>query len=354
MSLHHCSTRFLPSIFFSLLILTATPTVTAESNEKTKTQDSPWLTIPLVSVSPKLGSAIGAMLGYSLKLDDTSSPSMIGVSGKYSSSESIMGAGFSDLYWNHDRQRVTAAIAHGEINNEYEDYLGSGYPFATTDRFDAIYGRYLHTLGGKWLAGLQGVKSDYTISAEQGQEILDAIGLTGIESRGWGGVIMLDTRDVKISPRDGWYAQASNIWFQSSGANDYEKYRLDIRNYTTVRSNWVLATQLDGAWSSNAPKSAWESVTLRSYTRGQYLSPSVTQLQSELRIPLAERWRATVFAGIACLYGDGKDCQDELYPMAGIGGQYVVQPSTGRVANLDIAVGKDSNLGIVLQMGAAF
>jgi hypothetical protein len=71
---------------------------------------------------------------------------------------------------------------------------------------------------------------------------------------------------------------------------------------------------------------------------------------------IAERWGATLFAGVACLYGDGKDCSDgkNRYPSGGVGLQYILKPKEGMVASLEDAAGKADNYGIYLKFGYGF
>ena len=89
----------------------------------------------------------------------------------------------------------------------------------------------------------------------------------------------------------------------------------------------------------------------RSYS-GDYLS----QIEGEFRLRVAERWTATVFAGIACTYGGGKNCSDSvnLFPAIGAGIQYILKPAVGIVLNLEYAQGKAGSYGVLLKTGYAF
>jgi hypothetical protein len=82
----------------------------------------------------------------------------------------------------------------------------------------------------------------------------------------------------------------------------------------------------------------------------------MSSIEGEERLRLGARWTATVFAGIACTYGDGKSCSDgaNIYPAAGAGIQYVLKPKEKIVLNLEYAQGDGSNHGFYLKMGYAF
>ena len=93
---------------------------------------------------------------------------------------------------------------------------------------------------------------------------------------------------------------------------------------------------------------------LRGYTTGEYLGKSMSSIEVEERHRLARRWTATVFAGVACLYGGNRDgCSesDNLFPTVGVGVQYVLKPAQGIVANLEFAAGKDGNRALLFKMG---
>jgi hypothetical protein len=83
----------------------------------------------------------------------------------------------------------------------------------------------------------------------------------------------------------------------------------------------------------------------------------MSSIEAEERHRLAERWTATLFAGVACLYGaDRGGCSksDNRFPTVGGGVQYLLKPAQGIVANLEAAVGKDGNKALIFQMGYAW
>ncbi len=317
--------------------------------------ESPWLLVPTLSATPKLGSSIGGMAGYTTRLDPGSSYSLFAVTANYSSSHSRTASAFAQAYWNADRDHLMAAAAFGRINNEYEDFLGSGYPFATTDELKALWLRYTMRISGPWHAGAQLVYGNYTISGtdSNGDLILDNLGLTGTKSSGLGPVLEYDTRDSKTMPQQGTLAQVSATLFRQGlgGSADYEGYSANWRHYIALNERSVLATRLMATWHADAPKAAWSSVTLRPYTRGQYLAPGSISAETEWRVRFGSRYGATVFAGVACLQGAEQNCGTKLYPMVGAGVQYLFRPEAGRLVNLSVAKGSGSNVALLLKMG---
>ena len=108
-------------------------------------RDSPWLLTPTFSVDPKLGRNVGGIAAYLHRFDDASPVSLSGATLSYSNTDSLVSAMFTDLYWGADHHRLTAGVAYGDINNEYDDFLGSGKTVETTDDLKTLFMRYRST-----------------------------------------------------------------------------------------------------------------------------------------------------------------------------------------------------------------
>ena len=104
----------------------------------------PWLITPTLSADPKLGTNVGGLIAYLKKLDAESTPSMTGLSVSYSDTDSMTGALFSQLYWKADSRRLSLLAAGAEVNNEYDDFLGTGQTVKTQDNVHTFGFRYLH------------------------------------------------------------------------------------------------------------------------------------------------------------------------------------------------------------------
>src|SRR5688572_31429466 len=84
----------------------------AKAAEEEKEEESPWLLIPTFSVSPKLGASFGAIGAYLHYFDEKSRPSMFGVGGQYTTTESAIASLFTRASWDEDNQRVKIGRAH--------------------------------------------------------------------------------------------------------------------------------------------------------------------------------------------------------------------------------------------------
>jgi surface antigen Omp85-like protein len=331
-----------------------------EDDALTKLEKSPWLLAPVFSVNPKLGTSVGALAGYLHYFDEKSRPSMFAVSGQYTNTESIVAGAFAKTSFDQDHQRLLTGLLYGNIKNDYDDYLGTGVPLRNNAELRQFIARYTYRVKGDWFVGAQGVYQNFAISGQTpfDDQVLDILGLQPFKSAGAGLVVQNDSRDSENMPTRGWLLNLNNIAFRESlgGENDYDVYRAEIRYYIPHGNRNVFALRQLNHLTNDAPAAARAPVQLRGYKVGQYSSKYMSAIEGEERFRLAEKWTATLFAGVACLYGDGKNCSDSanLYGAAGAGVQYILKPKEGIVLNLEYAAGEDGNYGVYLKMGYAY
>lgn len=341
--------------------MVAPPAALADEGPPEKASpESPWLLLPTFSSNPKLGTSLGALAAYLHYFDEASKPSIFGVTAQYTSTGSTVGGAFARTSFGADHHRLTAFAGGGRIKNDYDDFLGTGIPLRTEDNLNAVAARYLYRVMGAWFVGLQGIYTNYLIVGQTAldDQILDVLGLTGFRSGGGGIVAMHDSRDNEYSPTRGWVLNLNNIAYREwlGGSQDFDVYRLDLKGYREHGKGNVLAVRQTNQWTVNAPPGAYASVSLRGYKMGQYLGKYMSSLEAEERFRVARRWTATLFAGVACLYGNGGSCTDraDLYPVLGAGIQFVLKPREGMVANLEYAKGEGDNAGVYLKLGYGF
>jgi len=330
------------------------PKVGAEAE---KEEESPWLVIPTFSLNPKLGGAFGVMAAYLHYFDEKSRPSMFGVGGQYTSTESAIASVFSKASWDEDKQRVIALLVGGSIKNDYDDYLGSGQPLKTNDELRALVGRYLHRVHGDLFLGVQGTFTNYQLLGETAfdDQVLDVLGLQGFKSGGVGLSAYYDSRDNENSPQRGLMMNVNNIAYRDwiAGSNDFDVYRADFRGFVPHGAGHVFAMRQFNQLTSDAPTAAFAPVQLRGYTPGEFLSEYMSSIEIEERFRWNERWTSTLFTGVAFLYGDmpiGAGSKDR-FPNVGVGLQYVLKQKEGIVINLEAAAGEDDNYGLYIKLG---
>jgi hypothetical protein len=321
---------------------------------------SPWILTPVFSSNPKLGTTLGATAGYLHFFDRKSRPSIFAATGQFSNTDSVVSGVFARTSFDADHQRLNAAVTFGNIKNDYDDYLGTGVPLRNDAQLKSFIARYLYRVHGDWFVGAQGIYQNFAIAGDTAFDdlVLDILGIAPYKAGGLGLVAYHDSRDNDFKPTEGWVVSANNLAYRESlgGAQDFDVYRIDFRHYIPHGKGNVFAFRQLNHLSKDAPTQNLSPVQLRGYKVGQYTGEYMSQIEGEARIKLADRWTATLFAGIACTYGGGKTCSEgaNLFPMAGAGVQYVLKPEVGIVLNLEYAQGKSGSNGVILRTGYAF
>ena len=347
-----------------------TNTAAGKRNVETGDKKS-WLITPTLSADPKMGTNVGGVIAYLKRLDAESTPSMTGLAVSYSNTDSVTGGIGAQLYWGADKRRLTMLFAGAEINNEYDDFLGTGQSTETQDSVHTVGFRYLQELReGGWFAGIQGVTTNYSVGADGLFEgILNAVGLSGFDATGIGLVLQHDTMDQQRTPESGHLFTLHNFAYRESlgGETSFDVGFADLRWYRTMerislggsnRSS-VLAIQLKGRFTADAPLSGYSSVTLPGYTVGNYLSQHYSHLLLDGRFPLSRKWGLVAFGGIGCQFGEdiaGRDisCSDNTYPSIGMGVSYLLDEAASILIRLAVAKGKNDNEALYLRFGHSF
>lgn len=350
------------TILLVILLLLLTPLAraddAADTTSKKDTKSSKWFATPLLTSDPKISTAVGALGGYMHTFDEASPPSLFGVAGTYSTTDSWYAGIFAKTHFGKDVHRLMAGAFTGQINNDYSDYLGSGLEAQTTDDLAAYALRYARQIYGRWYFGLQGISANYAISGNDfiSDAILELTGLTGFQSNGLGLIAQFDSRDNQYSPLSGQVFEAYNIAFRENLGGDvsFDAYTADYQYYLPHGKGHVLATHVKGRWTYDAPVSGYSSVDLRGYTRGQYLAPYMTLAELDERFSLKGKWGLAIFGGLAVLYGnDAMQGSDQWFPAGGAGIIYQINDEK-LVVRADFAIGKEGNQGFYLQFGQPF
>ena len=330
--------------------------------------NKPWLITPTVSADPKLGANVGGVIAYLKALDDRSTPSMLGLSASYSDTDSVTAALWGQMYWQADARRLSLLAAAAEINNDYDDFLGTGLPVKTQDNLHTLGFRYLHQFReGGWFAGIQGIRTNYAVgAADLFETMLNQFGLSGFDAAGLGLVFQHDTMDHQRDPSAGHLFTLHNFAYREGlgGESSFDVGFADLRWYRSLNGfaskadnrRPVIAIQAKGRFTSDAPLSGYSSVTLPGYTMGNYLSRHYSHILVDGRFPLTRRLGLVAFGGVGCQFGDdivgsSIDCGDNVYPSVGIGLSYLVKEEASVLIRLEVAKGKNDNEALYLRFG---
>ena len=324
-----------------------------------KEAPSPWLLVPVFSSSPKLGTALGGLGAFLHVFDPKSRVSLFGLSYQYTSTHSQIASAFARTSFGADHHRVVVIAVLGQIKNDYEDYLGTGQPLQTDDDLKALATRYLFRATGDWFVGGQVSAANYQVLGATAEDtlVLETLGVRGFESAAVGAVVMHDSRDNEDMPTTGWFLNVNNLAYREAlgGAESFDAYRVDLRTFWTHGGGHVLAVRQYNWLTHDAPSAAQGTVILRGYKQGQYLSPYMSSLEVEERLSFNARWGATLFGGLAQLYGEAPVPLDRsLYPTIGAGVHFVIKPVQRMLVNLEYAQGTGDNRGVYLKLGYAW
>ena len=210
---------------------------------------------------------------------------------------------------------------------------------------------------GDWFLGAQGSAANHQVFGETADDdlVLETLGIRGFKSAALGLVAMHDSRDSPDMPTHGWYANANNLAYREGlgGSATFDAYRVDLRAFWSHGGRNVLAFRQFNWLTHDAPSAAQASVNLRGYKVGEYLAPYMSSFEAEERLAFGTRWGATLFVGLASLYGESNTTSTgrTFYPGWGGGIHFVVKPAERMLINLEYADGIEGNRGVYLKFG---
>lgn len=155
----------------------------------------------------------------------------------------------------------------------------------------------------------------------------------------------LDTRDIRRSPKKGYYHIYSLEIGRSSSF--FTKEEIDLRYYKPVgkKKNYVLATRADFA-IANGTLPAFEyftvggADTLRGYKEDRFWGDKMTLFSVEFRVPLEKAFYGAVFIDYGSAWGGKYSTTDKFSPKMGAGIGLRFETPLGPI-RLDYAVGSE-------------
>jgi hypothetical protein len=358
---------FLGGVLLAILLSCRTAAAQAPPPEQTPAPTpapqreikSPWLIAPVFSSSPKLGTSGGVLTGYMRYFDPKSRLSVFGAMYQYTSTHSQIAAVFARTSFGADHHRIVAIAAFGNIKNNYDDYLGTGESLKTDSGLAATVARYLYRVKGDWFVGGQGNAMNYQVAGATPEDdlVLETLGVRDFNSVAVGVVGLHDSRDNEDMPTKGWFLNVNNLAYREGlgGSASYDAYRADLRMFWPHGKGHVFAMRQYNWFTHDAPAAAQASVILRGYKLGQYLSPYMSSIEGEERLSFNKRWGATLFAGVAGLYGETPvPLERSVYPNFGGGIHFVLKPQERMIINLEFAQGSGDNRGLYAKLGYAW
>jgi len=253
-----------------------------------------------------------------------------------------------------------------KVFEEAESYKGTSliiaFAHCIAHGYDLKAGlaRYLYRVTGNWFIGAQGNAANYQVLGDSAQDdlVLETLGVRALTSAAIGGVGMYDSRDNPDMPKGGWYLNVNNLAYREAlgGSATYDAYRVDWRGFWSHGRGHVLGFRQYNWFTHDAPAAALATVVLRGYKFGEYLAPYMSSFEAEERLSFSARWGATLFAGVAGLYGErgAVSANRDFYPTGGAGIHFVIKPAQRMLVNFEYAQGVEGNHGVYLKFGYAW
>jgi outer membrane protein assembly factor BamA len=326
-----------------------------------------FVAMPIPMSDPAIGTGLG-IAAMALYNEDAGGPWTTGVGGLYTDNGTWAAALFHKAHFDHDRYRLTAAVAYGNFNL---DFYGIGAEAGSRDVSIGLnekgYGVLLNALvrvrPHAYLGlRLRALRVDTTVNdldlpfpdldlpPLELQSTTSALGLAA----------QYDTRDNQFAPRRGLLFNGNVIYAAEAFGSDFEYPRTELQfnGYQSVGET-VVAWRGSVCWSGDDTPfydlcSFGTQNDLRGYTAGQFRDHAMFAIQAELRRHFFWRIGGVAFAGVGGVANDfGSFEQDQLLPAAGVGLRIEASRRYHVNLSVDYAVGDDSS-AVYFYVGEAF
>ena len=332
-----------------------------------------YIIAPIPVVNPLLGTGLtlaGALLYRVNPNDNVSPPSLSGVGGFYSSSESWAAAFVQKLYLKEDRYRISLGAGYFNL---YYDFYGIGFGAGKNDRKVSIEqegslfgGEILVRLFGHLYAGpFYRYLPTRTKPNGDLRDALVAIGIPepqlDLDIGSLGLHLQNDTRENTFNPAQGHLIDLTAAFQEASFGSDmtYQKYQASYNRYLGLPGSSVLAMRVAGCYATGdvpffdlcllGAKS-----DIRGYAVGRYQDRTLLSGQVEYRRVLYKKFGGVVFGGVAQV---GKNLHDfnssDWLPGGGAGLRYLVSEIHKINMRVDLARGRDET-ALYVSVGEAF
>jgi len=336
-----------------------------------------FLPVPIPISNPTIGTGLGLLIGYTTKLnqkDDVSPPSIFGIAGMYTDSESWAAGLGGKFFMLEDFLRFQFGAAYFDLSYDFygigEGAGDDGRSIPLTQRGTLGSVEFLFRSWRKLYVGprarlltvdtafdLSGIlPGDPDLPPIQAETTSNAIGLA----------VEWNTKDFDMTPTKGTFTGLDVDFFDESWGSDFdfESYWFAYNRYLRLeRDNprQLIAVRGTACYATDgAPFYELCSVgvrdAIRGYPGGRYRDHSSVSAQAEYRWNFSGRWGVVGFAGVAEVADEfsGLDLDpDSLIPSAGVGMRFMVAQENPINVRVDYAWGRDSS-ALYISVGEAF
>ena len=335
-------------------------------SEKPGDDQQRWAAFPIIASSPETGLMLGGMLFHFFPVDDVNKQASTIDVMAFATTEEQYGVSFTpNIFFQNSRFRFSSSIFSNswtskyygignDSSDDYEEYESESSGVALTlemKLFDSI------------ILGLIGSYNSEDIETQAGG-ILQTNNIIGSENADYGGLgfrFGYDTRDNTNAPYSGTLAVYESTRFDDNYGSDfdYEIQSLDIRYYTPIMEDKVLALSAQMKNSHGQVPFRYLPTPdgtnlLRGIESGRYRDKALLGLQSEVRFPVWRRFSGTVFVEAAQVADDYSDMDlSDFKTSLGVGVRFALNPKQRFNVRADIAW-VDDGLGVIINVREAF
>jgi Omp85 superfamily domain len=288
-------------------------------------------------------------------------PSISGVAGGYTESDTWFAGAGPVGSWFDDRMRYTGVVgaAHGNL-----DFFGTGGGPAGTGGERSLpfqidgFGLRQELLGlvpdTRLYLGLRYEYADTRTHFDSGVPLLDNQQLD-TQQAALALVAQVDTRDNILSPNRGANVRLVLSRYDEvfGGDSDYNRIDLDAPFWVPAGEKLVVGLHAQGSVSDDAaPFYSLPYVVLRGVPALRYQGTEVASFEAELRWNFAGRWSLVGFGGLGQAVNSSSDFggESELICAGGGGFRYLISRVFGLQVGVDVARGPEET-AVYVQIG---
>jgi hypothetical protein len=328
-----------------------------------------FMPIPIVITEPAVG--FGGGLGLMFLHDHLGRrdaegkslgvPSITGIAGGYTESDTWFAGALHFGSWNHDNLRYTGVVGGAHANL---DYFGTGGgPAGTTGQGSLPFQLDGFGTRQELLARLPetdlflGLRYEYAktkTNFDSGVPVLDNQSLD-TQDGALAFVAQFDTRDNILSPNRGTNTRLVLSRYDEAfgGDSNYNRVDLDAPFWMPIGETLVAGLHAQASFSDDAaPFYALPYIVLRGVPALRYQGTEVLSLEGELRWNFTGRWSLVGFGGAGQAVNSTSDFGGESDTIVAGGGgfRYLISRVFGLQAGLDVAQGPEDTV-VYIQIG---
>lgn len=342
------------SAALSLLVFVALARVCVSepNSDEHKQARSQFVWFPLVFSSPETGFGAGATFVLTARKDEDSKPDSLSAVGFYTQEQQYLFAVTPAFYTGAGAIKFAATGAHSYFPSKFygtgsetsesreEEYTIRTWKLKPSALFRIESGLRIGPFLDLKRSDIVELQDDGVLAAREYPGASDHV------LSGGGLVAELDTRDNIFYPtRGSFHSFSAGIYRDWMGSDyEYEAYELDLRNYTQVGPDQVLALQFQAnTVHGEVPFEEYPTLqNMRGIENARYRDLNSFTLQAEYRAPIAREWIGAVFASTGDVLENAGDWRPSSQKVAGgLGVRYTLNQEEKINFRFDLGFAED-------------